>query len=206
MDFSSICDYLQDTVRWKHYVDFVEMLGPQLNKEGLRFLKSRFIEKAICHFCGVKGDMEWIDERGRDIKIHSFNMPIECKFHRSCLISENGKTKDILGKGVKLYNSNGTNKRCRLAKEYSKFVLLLDSRAAAIIKKPGPDAVKPNGDSITLKGVPLDQAYLLFEYDDYEPSTKFENLDSEQQNFIVAGLDRLVMDMVEKIIFAKKGN
>lgn len=200
MNFDSVCEYLQDNVPWRRYVDFIEVLGPQCNDEGMRFLKSRFIEGAICRFCSRKDDMEWIDKRGRDIEIQSLRATIECKYRQNCVATCRGKTKDILGAGVKLYNSNGTNKRIRLASDYSKYVLLLDARSAAVIKKPLIRDTNQNGDSITLKGVPREQAHILFEHDDYEPRTRFEDMSVAQQNFVRNGLDRMLTEMLEFIL------
>lgn len=205
MNFDSACEYAQDMIDWQGYVDQVERIGPQLNDRMLRQMKSYFIENGICDFCYSPGDMEWINEDGRDIMIHSLRLTLECKFHKGCLLTNRGKIKEKIGSGVKLYNSNGTNKRKGLPQEYSKFILLLDTRAVALIKKPSRAGVKINGDSITLLGVAKEKSHIIFEHDDYEPRVRYESLSDRDKNFIIDGFRSMVKKQTDAIKSQKKG-
>lgn len=205
MNFDSACEYVQDMISWQCYVDHVESVGPQLNDRIFRQMKSYFIENGLCDFCRSPGDMEWINKEGRDILIHSMRLTLECKFQMGCLLTGGGKIKDKIGAGVKLYNSNGTNKRKGLSVEYSKFILLLDKRAAALIKKPSRKGVKVSGDSISLIGVANQDAHIIFEHDDYQPTFRYEDLDDSEKNFITNGFRSMVTKQTDAIKSKMKG-
>jgi hypothetical protein len=205
MNSDSIFEYLQDMIEWQSYVDQVECIGPQLDGRMFRQMKSYFIENGICDFCTAHEDMEWINEDGRDILIHSLKKTIECKFQKGCLLTAGGKIKENLGSGVKLYNSNGTNKRKGLPFDYSKFILLLDTRAAALITKPSRAGIKIRGDSITLLGVAKEKSHIIFEHDDYEPRIRYDSMSDRDKNFIMEGFRSMVKKQTDAIKLQKKG-
>lgn len=200
MKFKKILEYFQNEIEWQHHVDGVERLGPQLDGRGERFMKSKLLEECLCLCVKRPKDMVWVDKCGRDLYIKSLDVFVEAKFHKYCMYTLTGKRKKTVGRGVKLYNSNGTNSLKCLPNKYASSVLLLESRGAALMRKPDCSMLNFKGDSIRLNGLEWDETNILFGFNDFEPSVRYENMTHEEQNCLTDILEDIPIRFFQTVI------
>ena len=199
MDFEKTVAYFRDKVFWQLYVDGIEWIGPQLNERSERFFKAKLIEKSLCSFCENPNDMVHVDQEGRDLYVASLFDFTEVKFEKHSMYTPKGKRKGLIGKNLTLLNSKGTNKHKKLPDHYANSLLILDSSAAAIVRKPTPEKLLFEGDSIKFAGVGWDEAELLFQFNDYKPSILYKDLAEDQQNLIKKSIDEIVVNFVKLV-------
>jgi len=200
MSFKQVVEYFRSEMPWQLHVDGVERLGSQLNEPSERFMKSRVIEKSLCVYNKIPDDLVWVNQKGRDTYIKSIDEFVEIKFQNNLMYTKKGNRKKIVGKDIKLLNSNGTNKRTGLPIDYADNILLLEARGAALLKKPGPEMLKFNGDSITLTGVRWDEVEVIFGHKDFCPSVLIDELAEEEKNFMRGGMDALIEDFARIVM------
>lgn len=205
MSFDSIYKYLKENVDWQSHVNRVEFMGPQLNGRNDRFKKAEILERAICNSCRISGDMEWKNENGRDIFVHSQKEWLEGKYQSNSIVTAALNRKHKIGKNITLMNSRGTNKRRELPDDYASYLLIMDSRAAVLLKKPEPRQIQVNGDSISLLGLSWEEVKVIFDAKDYAPSFTYESLSREEKNFFareqqntMVRFDQLVRSKIKK--------
>lgn len=204
MGFRKTAAYFRHQVAWQHHVDGVERIGPQLDGRMERFMKSKTVEKCLCLYGKIPDDIVYINHNGRDLYLKSLNCFAEVKFEKHSMFTEKGNRKNLIGKGMKMFNSNGTNKYKSLPEHYARYILILDSRGAALARRPGPEMLDFKGDSIELKGFEWDDVEVLFGFQDIEPSVRYSALTKEEQNFWTDKLDELVADFTKIVIASSK--
>jgi hypothetical protein len=199
MEFDRTTEYFRENIEWQLFVDGVELLGPQLNERNLRFLKAKVIEHSLCSYGKKPNDMINIDQEGRDIYVSSLMDFTEVKFEKNSMYTPTGIRKKLIGKDLTLLNSKGTNRHIGLPNHYASSLLILDSRGAAIVRKPTPDMLSMKGDSIKFNGAKWEETEILFEYSDYAPSTLYEELSKRQQNLIKKSIEKIIQNFVKMV-------
>lgn len=166
MDTITYAKDLKTAIDAQLYTTMVASMGTSLNSPKDRFDKSDIIEQVV--MVASNDRLKWVDSVGRDHNDTLTGLDIEFKYLSSGMITKKGKDKKTVG--VKIKNSNGTNKNGATIKDPADFYMLGQENAIAIISyedmKPYLTAL---GDGISAE-IPFDKLTFVFRPDEVDIS------------------------------------
>lgn len=179
---------LQNDIQWEPIFILIKSLGKSLNGQKDRFIKSDLIEKSIT-VCSNE-ILEHVDIHGQDHHHTNLDASIEIKYHFGSLVTPAGNEKKVVS-GIKLLNTQGTNKHTELPETYSDYLIVVDRCKVVMIPKTTMQKyIVCNGDGIVLKGVPMTDCYVIADATD---TTMLPNVDLQ----VKEKLDNLYMSVID---------
>lgn len=174
-----VADFFSKSVDWDLFFSTVDAIGDSLNSPKNRFDKSDILELAIEVFSNKK--ITHHNKNYRDFYIPSLGIYCEMKYSINLLFNKRGVSKSKIN--LTLINTMGKNeKRNKLPKDYSDYLIAVDSQGCAVIDKltlsQYLDSSSDSG-QIKAKKIPIDKVILVREPLDIKRRT-IKNLDYSQ--------------------------
>lgn len=163
---SQLIDILKG-INWQRFATLCSSLGNELNDQQWRFLKAVFLENAVAEYSN--GMLVYVgdEKNGCDFVVPSLNnVKIEMKYTTEALYSGKKTTIRDKCKNITLLNSKGTNTHSNLPDSYADYLLIVETRGAALVSKETlKKYVVSNGDSLSAI-VPTSELNIIFEPSD----------------------------------------
>lgn len=162
MNTTKVAQHLQNAVNWQRFVNLCASIGDQLNDAQWRFFKAIVFENSMEAYSD--GSIEYVGQEGCDllVKIDGKQYRIEMKYTEHALYTAKGMKPRAESQSITLMNSKGSNTHKTLPAGYADYLLVVGSRAAAVIdKKSLTKFIEINGDSISAK-IPTDKMKFVF--------------------------------------------
>jgi len=171
-DNSQLIDILK-SINWQRFATLCSSLGNELNDQQWRFLKAVFLENAVAEYSN--GMLVYVgdEKNGCDFVVPSLNnAKIEMKYTAEALYCAKKTTIRDKCKAITLLNSKGTNTHSNLPESYADYLLIVETRGAALISKEKlKKYVVSNGDSLSAV-VPTSELNIIFQPSDIVISDK----------------------------------
>jgi hypothetical protein len=194
---NNFADTLKENIQWKQVFKCIVALGPQLDERMLRFLKARFIERAIAR---LSNDVIWVNRVGCDHEL--FDVRIETKSGTDLLTNKNNgilkqtnpRITSLLS--LKLNNNQGKSKGKQLPQTFD-WLMIVDQNAVGIIDYAtvsNPEYLDDStGEGLYLK-IPHSRVTILKHYNLNEIK------DSVEQSGIVVDIVNKIDNTIDEII------
>lgn len=171
-DDSQLIEILRG-INWQRFATLCSSLGNELNDQQWRLLKAVFLENAVAEYS--KGTLVYVgdEKNGCDFVVPSLNnAKIEMKYTAEALYSAKKTTIKEKCKAITLLNSKGTNTHSNLPESYADYLLIVETRGAALISKEKlKKYVVSNGDSLSAV-IPTSELTVIFQPSDIVISEK----------------------------------
>lgn len=159
MQTEQLVDWLKLNVDWTRYCKLVDAIGNELNERKLRFDKSDLFERSLEVFSN--GAMRYVNREGVDHEITN-GPTVEMKFTDGALFTQKGKLKKHIA-DLQLMNSRGSSAGRELPENYADFLLICDSRSAAVVDKQTlKQYVVDAGDGLKTSKMPPNAVQFVF--------------------------------------------
>lgn len=162
MNTKQVAQHLQSAVNWQRFVNLCASIGDQLNDAQWRFFKAIVFENSMEAYSD--GSVQYVGEEGCDllVTINDRQYRVEMKYTEHALYTAKGQKPRVHSQSITLMNSKGSNTHKTLPAGYADYLLVVGSRAAAVIdKKALSRYININGDSISAQ-IPTDSMQFVF--------------------------------------------
>lgn len=193
LPITTLIKKLRKNMDWVALFNLVNSVE-DLNSNQDRFLKSVYIETAFADFSA--GLMVYINGHGQDWKVANNDTTVEGKFVKGGLFTKIGHNLKETVSPLELFNCRVGSMKKTLPKNYSPYIILIDSRGCAIVETAKVKKyIKFGGSGIQLKGCPVSLFTILYEV---PRGTKFKKPKKSAKKIMEAGIKSYVAQFKTK--------
>ena len=181
-------------INWQKFHQLCVMIGSELNDAQWRFLKAVFLERAVSNYSDNKLVYVGNDKKGCDFIVPSLdNLKIEMKYTTEALFTGKKECLRENCKAITLLNSKGTNTHSNLPETYADYLMIVESKGAAVISKQNlKKYVISNGDSLSAT-IPTNDLTLIYKPNDIKSiSTTTENKNLHIKDQFIDLIDKII--------------